>query len=327
MHSAVAFIIFNRPQLTERVFAQIAKARPRKLLVIADGPRTRYPDDERNCAAARAVIDGVDWDCEILTNYSDVNLGCASRVATGLTWVFNNVEEAVVLEDDCVPNASFFQFCDELLEYYRNDERVMHISGNNCLSVGRRISGSYLFSIYTLSWGWATWRRAFRHYDPAIKLWPALRRTQWLCDLLGEPSAVERWQRTFDRTYADIRAVNTWDYQWLFACWAQHGLSILPRNNLVCNIGYGRNATHTTSVNNKNANVAASEMTFPITHPQFMIRDREIDQKIFDQVVCPRKSKTSVFSKMRGSVAGVLPAPVRSLVSSSISRMSRSQGW
>jgi hypothetical protein len=218
MRSPLAFIIFNRPDVTERVFVEIARAGPGKLLVIADGPRPGYPDDEKRCAAARAIIEAVDWDCEVLKNYSEVNLGCALRPATGLRWVFEQVEEAIILEDDCLPHASFFRYCDELLEHYVDDERVMHISGNNHYSTQIEITDSYSFSCYTLSWGWATWRRAFRHFDPEIKLWPTLRDTSWLLDVLGDPRAVKHWKRIYDRTHADIRKLNAWDFQWLFAC-------------------------------------------------------------------------------------------------------------
>ena len=149
----VAFIIFNRPDTTKRVFAEIAKARPPKLLVIADGPRADHPADVEKCAAVRAIIDGVDWDCEVLKNYSDVNLGCKRRVSSGLDWVFDTVEEAIILEDDCLPHPTFFRFCEEMLEKYRDDKRIAMISGDN-LQFGRKRTGySYYFSRYPHIWG------------------------------------------------------------------------------------------------------------------------------------------------------------------------------
>ena len=115
LNTPVAFLIFNRPHTTQRVFAEIAKARPPKLLVVADGPRNDRPGEAELCAQTRAIIDQVDWDCEVLTHYADKNMGCKKRIASGIDWVFTQVEEAIILEDDCLPEASFFQFCEENL--------------------------------------------------------------------------------------------------------------------------------------------------------------------------------------------------------------------
>ncbi|MFM7711944.1 MAG: glycosyltransferase family 2 protein, partial [Microcystis sp.] len=142
------------PDTTARVFEAIRQAKPPKLLVVADGPRADRADDIEKCKAARAIIEGVDWDCEVLTNYSDVNLGCKNRVSSGLNWVFDTVEEAIILEDDCVPDPTFFRFCEELLEYYRHDQRIMVISGNNFQFGKKRTGYSYYFSVYTHCWGW-----------------------------------------------------------------------------------------------------------------------------------------------------------------------------
>ena len=182
----VAFLIFNRPELTRKVFASIAQARPSKLLVVADGPREDVSDDEENCSEARATIDRIDWDCEVLTNYSSVNMGCRARISTGLEWVFKNVEEAIILEDDCIPHPTFFRFCKELLARYRDDQRVMMISGNN-FQMGRKWTPcSYYFSRFFHCWGWATWRRAWKHYDIDMGLWPALEDGSWLLHVLGD---------------------------------------------------------------------------------------------------------------------------------------------
>src|SRR6185436_19386626 len=172
----VALIIFNRPDLTARVFEAIRQAQPRQLFVIADGPRN--PDDERLCNEARQVVAHVDWKCDVRTDFSQTNLGCGRRPASGIDWVFSQVAEAIILEDDCIPAPSFFHFCERLLEHYRNDTRVMHISGNNYLPADKRSSEreaqsrSYYFSKYTFSCGWATWRRAWKHYDSALASWP-----------------------------------------------------------------------------------------------------------------------------------------------------------
>ena len=283
LETPVAFIIFNRPDTTERVFAEIAKARPTKLFVIADGPRADRPGEAEKCAAARAVIDRVDWECEVLRNYADVNLGCRQRPPTGISWVFEQVAEAIILEDDCVPQPTFFRFCEELLEKYRDDERVMHIGGSNFQLGHIRGPFSYYFSRYNPIWGWATWRRAWQHYDVAMKLWPELRDTSWLLDIQGDPRAAETLRNIFDRTYAGL--TDTWDHQWNYTCWTQNGLAILPNINLVCNIGFGDDSTHLKSASNRLAYLPTQDMVFPLQHPPYVVRDTEADQLFMEQYV------------------------------------------
>ena len=142
----VAFIIFNRPDTTRIVFEEIKKAKPEKLLIIADGPRNNKPGEKERCAETRAIVENIDWECEVLRNYSDKNMGCKNRVASGLNWVFENVEEAIILEDDCLPDQSFFRYCQELLEKYRDDKRIMLIAGDNMLFENNKQKYSYYFS-------------------------------------------------------------------------------------------------------------------------------------------------------------------------------------
>ena len=195
----------------------------------------------------------------------------------------------------------------------------MHISGNNYFFRENKIPSSYFFSSYCLSWGWATWRRAFQHYDPEIKLWPILRDTPWLQDVLGDPKAVEFWKRIYDLSHANIDNVNTWDYQWLFATWAYRGLSILPSTNLVSNIGFREDATHTRGATNKLANLPRSKMIFPLKHPPCMVRDKTADQIIFERTIMPRQP--SLYEKLRGRCAAALPDPLRKSLSSLRSRL------
>jgi hypothetical protein len=227
----VVLIAFNRPDTTAQVFAKIAEARPSRLLVVADGPRADRPGEAEKCAAARAVLERVDWDCEVLTNYADVNLGCRRRVSSGLDWVCQTVEQAIILEDDCVPHVSFFRYCDELLTRYQDDERVMMISGDNFQSGLRRTEYSYYYSRYCHVWGWATWRRAWQLYDVDMKIWPGVREGNWIRDVLGGGQAGVRWAKTFEVMHKGL--VDTWDFQWVFACWAQNRLAILPHPNLM----------------------------------------------------------------------------------------------
>ena len=314
MRSPVALIIFNRPEVTGRVFAEVARARPPKLFVIADGPRPDKAGEFETCAATRAIIDRVDWDCEVFKNYSDVNLGCGHRPPTGLRWVFEHVDEAVILEDDCLPHPTFFRFCDELLERYRDDQRIMHISGDSFHSDVGRESFSYSFSCYSLTWGWATWRRAFSFYDREMKMWPDLRNTSWPLDNLDDPRAVLHWNRIFEKAYVEGPKANYWAYQWLFAIWAQRGLSILPNSNLISNIGYGGDATHTKRTGDLRANLPTQAVDFPLKHPPFMIRNRQVDRLTFERVVRP-PGKYPRYRKLRAKCAAVIPPPLRKLLS------------
>lgn len=313
LHTPVALIIFNRPDKTEQVFAEIAKAKPSKLLVIADGPRPGRPDEEERCVAARKVIERVDWECEVLKNYSDVNMGCGRRPATGITWVFEHVEEAIILEDDCVPHLSFFPFCEVLLERYRDDERVMHIGGSYFLPKPIQTPFSYYFSIFNIcNGGWATWRRAWRYFDMECKLWPLLKDTSWLADLVEDEIAVEFWAREFEQAYCEKGNVSYWDHQWTFACWAHSGLSTLPKQNLVSNIGFCEEATHTYNRNDLRNNLPTVEMEFPLKHPQNVLRSAEADRRFIQEFVVPTMPpRMTRYRRVRQAVSRSLPAPIR----------------
>lgn len=264
LQTPVAFIIFNRPETTRRVLAELRRARPPKLLVVADGPRRNRPGEEERCALTRAVVDGVDWPCEVQRNFAPENLGCRDRVASGLDWVFQQVPEAIILEDDCVPEPTFFRFCEELLVRYRGDERIGHIGGTNLQFGRKRTPESYYFSRYTHVWGWASWRRAWAHYQRDAGGWPEFDRGGWLEGLL--PTAAQRryWRRKFEAVYRG--RVDTWDFQWTLACWRQGMLSVVPEVNLVRNVGFGADATHTLR-RSALSELATTPLSFPLRHP------------------------------------------------------------
>jgi len=284
MLTPVALIIFNRPDLTQRVFNEIAKAKPARLFIIADGPRSDRSGEAEKCRMARAIVDQVDWPCEIQKNYSEVNLGCGLRPSTGITWVFEHVDRAIILEDDVVPDSTFFPFCDELLDGYRDDERIMQICGHNYQLSPRVGEYSYYFSRRSIcGGGWATWRRAWKHFDFEMKLWPTLRETSFVLDVLEDQSLAEKWTKTFDRAHSgkpsssSAPTTDYWDYQWTFAVWCQSGLSICPNRALVSNVGYREDGTHTKSTDHLWANLPVAEMEFPLRHPPCIVRNREAD--------------------------------------------------
>jgi hypothetical protein len=305
LSTPVVFLIFNRPDLTQKVFEAIAKAEPKQLFVIADGPRS--PAEAEKCAQARAIVDQVDWKCDVFTNYSEKNLGCGRRVASGIEWVFSKVEEAIFLEDDCVPSMSFFLFCQVLLEKYRHDKRIMTINGNNFQSGRSRTKYSYHFSKYNGCWGWASWRRAWEHYDFEMKTWPEFKQTGMLEMICEDPYERTFWTRLFNSMYEDPYKGDTWDHQWKYACWSQNGLSIEPSVNLVSNLGIGRpDATHTSGKDPLLEQISKTREMGEIKHPPFVVRNREADDYIFDYIVGGKNMKKyALLTKLRSCLSTI----------------------
>jgi hypothetical protein len=275
--SPVALFIFNRPDLTRIAFGAIAQVRPRKLLVVADGPRS--PEEAEKCREARAVIERVDWPCKVLTNFAETNMKCGIRVASGLDWVFSEADEAIIIEDDCLPDPSFFTFAQQLLDHYRDDERVMHINGSNFISDSFSSEHSYYFSRYPFSSGWASWSRAWRHFDRNIESWPKFKRLGMLEQVFETRAEQDFWRGVLDRMHAGAPTV--WDFMWNYACWSQGGLSIVPRVNLVSNLGFRPDATHTNTPYERDwlSNVPRGSID-EIQHPDFVVRNREADNQI-----------------------------------------------
>lgn len=267
----VAFFFFNRPDTTEKVFNEIRKAKPQKLFLICDGPRPGNEKDVTNNNRCKNIVSNIDWNCEVIKNYSNVNLGCKGRISSGISSVFENVEEAIILEDDCLPAPSFFQFCQELLEYYRNDERIMMISGNNFLNGRRFTDRSYYFSTYSYIWGWATWRRAWQKFDLEMKQWPEIKKQKLLRYWLPTRRSASHWEEEFTRTYEG--RVDTWDFQFFYSSIINQGLGVVPEVNLVTNIGFGIEASHTGNSSSKEANIPAVNIKFPLRHPDFVMRN------------------------------------------------------
>ncbi len=277
---SVVLIIFNRPKETARAFAAIREARPRQLFVIADGPRNEA--DRSLCEAARAVVEkGVDWPCVVHRNYAEKNLGCGYRPATGITWVFEQVEQAIILEDDCIAHPSFFPFAQELLEKYAHDERVMHIVGN-CFQENNsnfNIRESYYASFIPMINGWATWRRAWKFYDFDIKEWPALRESRVLIDSFHNHGAYDLFEMKWD-SYYKKHVKDSWDGQWALACMSRGGISLTASVNLISNIGFNERATHTKS-KTEQAEMRIHAMHFPLTHPKELMINREADNYVY----------------------------------------------
>lgn len=268
-------LVFNRPALTARVFERVRAARPRRLLVVADGPRAGRGEDVESVAQVRRIVTQVDWQCELLTDFAKENLGCRRRVSSGLDWAFDGCDEAIVLEDDCLPDPSFFRFCDELLARYRDDERVMMISGLNPVAPWRADQQSYHFSYCGAIWGWASWARAWQHYDVEMRAWDDPAARDRVRDVFADPLLYEPRIAAYDRVRRG--EVDTWDMQWSFARIVQSGLSVVPAVNLIRNIGVGGGATHTLGAHPM-ADLPTTAMNWPLRHPAYVAVDREYDR-------------------------------------------------
>lgn len=279
LDTPVGFFIFNRPDLTEIVFEAIAQAKPKKLFVIADAPAK--PEDEEKCRQCRAIIERVDWDCEVFKKYPEQNVGAKNNVPEGVQWVFSQVDECIFLEDDCLPDQSFFSFCESLLEYYRDDERVMHINGGNFLFNQIAIDDSYYFSRYMFTgYGWASWKRAWRNYDPDMRSLPDFEGKNLLSFVIDDQDEQEFWTQKFREVYSG--ELISYCYPIFYAGWSQSGLAIMPSVNLVSNLGFRADAIHTNTAYERMylANIPRGRID-EITHPKYLVRHRDADRYLF----------------------------------------------
>ena len=278
LKTPVAYIIFNRPRHTRETFAAIRAQRPETLLIIADGPREGHPTDAERCRETREIVEQIDWPCRVLQNYAQQNMGCKKRVSSGLDWVFEQVERAIIIEDDCLPNDDFFVFCDTLLDRYEHDERVWVVTGNNFQRGQKRGDAAYYFSKYNHCWGWATWRRAWQHYRVDMPFWPEWGTTaDWRHKSLD---SVERkvWSGFLDRVKNG--EIDTWDYQWTACAWYYGGLTATPNANLVTNLGFGPDATHTVATGDQEG--LPAQALGSLTHLTEIKQDRSADRFVFN---------------------------------------------
>ncbi|MES2108326.1 MAG: nucleotide-diphospho-sugar transferase [Bacteroidota bacterium] len=275
--SAVLFVIFNRPDTTLKVFEQIRNAKPARLYVSADGARAHKPGEAVLCAEARSVTDRIDWECEVKTLFNKENLGCKDAVSAAITWFFDNEEEGIILEDDCLPAHSFFKFCDTLLDEYRHDTRVRHITGCNLQQGKKWGSGTYYFSNRTHVWGWASWRRVWNDYDKNLEKYNAAEIKDKLQSVYADPLVADTWVNIFTELKAG--KINSWAYQLDFINLFNNALTIIPNENLISNIGFGDGATHTVDVDNVYADVPLQEIE-EITAPVYMLPEKQADMNL-----------------------------------------------
>lgn len=320
MRTPVLLIGFNRIGPLRQVFEAVRAAKPPRLYFAADGARN---EEERvRCEEVRALAKEVDWPCELKTRFNAENLGLRKGVSSAIAWFFENEEEGIVLEDDTLPVPSFFRFCQELLERYRHDERIWVLMGNNLMEDWPvATDGDYYFSAhgYGAPWGWASWRRVWKHYDVDMGLWPALKQSHQLKDFFLNEDEERDVHAMFDRVHDGI--MNSWSYQLDITRVANHGLNILPASNLIDNIGFGDDGTHTTSLSDPRNKRTAQDIAFPLRHPRLIMLDARRDAEYFKRFI-----GTTPAERLKQKVKQMLPGGAGGPVMKGISKVKRKLG-
>jgi GR25 family glycosyltransferase involved in LPS biosynthesis len=280
LKTPILFIVFNRPSQTKIVLESIKAVKPIHLFIAADGARKNNKKDIENCKIVLEIIKNIDWDCNVSYLLRENNLGCKIAVSDAINWFFENVEEGIILEDDCLPNISFFTFCENMLSRYEDDTQIMHIGGTNFQSKDVTLTDSYYYSRIVHVWGWASWKRAWDLYNVNIDEYtkPILRK--WFTDYKFNKNSFLYWHQAF--TSIKENRINTWDYQWTYALWKHNGLSIIPSQNLVTNIGFDKNATHTTKGAETYALLPVYDLN-EIIHPKSKIVNLSLDNNTFSK--------------------------------------------
>lgn len=303
----VAYIFFNRPDHTARSFEAIRRVRPSRLFLIRDAARTGYPEDRQRVAASSKIAERIDWPCEVKRFFAEENMGCGRRISSGINAAMRHSDRLIVLEDDCVPNPSFFDYCRVMLDRYEHDDSVMSVGGSNFLrgSISEEVASKsdYYFSKYAHIWGWATWRSAWQHYDYSMKVWPAFGMDGGLADLCRNQHELEYWRSMFDKVAAG--RIDTWDFQWMLACWRRGGRCIVPRVNLVQNIGFDDRGTRTGRKLNR-FSIPAAELTVR-THPSSSAINTEADVSTDNFYYSGTLSRPTVLKRLSRRLRGLHP--------------------
>lgn len=290
----ILFIIFNREDIARKSFEIIRKRRPSKLYIAADGPRKYKVGEDTLCDLTRKVVENIDWPCVVSRKYREENVGTKINMSEAITWLFENEEEGIILEDDCLPDQTFFIFCEELLCTYRNIDKVKMISGNN-FQFGKTYGNeSYYFSLLPSIWGWATWRRAWKDYDITMKTYPEFKKSKRIQKMLHDTRMQRFMNRLFEKVYTN--QMNTWAARWIFTIYDKGGVAVLPRVNLVSNVGFGETATHTKS--DTVLDSIKAESIEKIVHPEIISVNEEADRTSFYSIYY-RPLHRRIFDKLK----------------------------
>lgn len=278
----ILIILFNRPECSQQVLRVLQHIKPAEIYIAADGPRTNNINDFTQCTKTRAVFGNIDWNCKVNRHYQESNLGCKLGVIEAINWFFESVDMGIILEDDIVPDLSFFPYCEELLLKYENDSRIMMISGHNPIDTWNN-GFSYVFSKIGAIWGWATWKRAWKLNDFNLTFWPEIKTTNILENSFLTLPQYNYRKQTIDLVYE--QKIDTWDYQWTYSRLINSGLSIVPCKNLIKNIGFGFDATHTKNADSIFIFQNSLPMIFPVKHPYYILPDYKFDFSVYENTV------------------------------------------
>lgn len=285
MKFPLALFIYNRPQTLARTLTKIREIRPAKLYVFGDGPKPKDAADAQKCLETRALLENLDWPCDVIRSYNSENKGLKKQIEDQLTFLFSCEDAAVILEDDCLPENDFFSFCSELLEKYRHEERVGCITGDNFQDGLLRGGGSYYFSKYPHCWGWATWRRSWKKYSAKMEFWPAWRNSSAWLTSFANPRERLFWEKLFEQQFCG--EIDSWAYPWTASLWHAGCLTVTPQHNLVQNIGFGEAATHTKNIGQ---NLSIPTKPLKITkYPKKILPHVAADRHVFKHVFCEEK--------------------------------------
>lgn len=274
LETPILYIVFNRPDVTSQSFSMLAQIKPTRLYIAADGPRASRETDAKLCDEVKQITENITWPCTVKRLYQPVNLGCGKAVSNAITWFFEQEAQGIIIEDDIIPNESFFAFATEMLNKYRDDQSIMHINGCNFQSGVPRSDGSYYFSAFPHVWGWASWRRAWKHYDFNLSDLNYFYNLKKINTYFKPKHIQNHWLEIFFKM--NRKWLDTWDYQWNYAIWNNAGKVITPNVNLIRNIGFGEAATHTTDTNSKFANLETQALQ-SIIHPSSLLINERAD--------------------------------------------------
>lgn len=294
----VALIFFNRPEPLREVFDAIKEARPSKLFLIQDGAREARPNDELNIKKCRDIVAEIDWECEVYRNYSETNLGCGMRIYSGISWCFEHVDRLCIIEDDCKPTKDYFKFCEELLEKYKDDQRIDMISGMNNLETYDVTPYSYIFARTGSIWGWATWKRVWDTVDYDLSFMEDEDAIRLVKNLIKPRRIANDLIKSGKKKYDFLKTggkLTSWSYQRGLNMYLNSGLIIVPHKNLVSNIGLTDDSVHAVNSIKKIPKaiqrlfyMKTYKLDFPLKHPKYIVQDVEFDRKL-NKIMNPNK--------------------------------------
>jgi hypothetical protein len=299
-NTPILFLVFNRLDTTKQVFAKIREIQPKQLFIGADGARPDKEGEKEKVEAVRNyILENIDWECEVKTLFREKNLGCGKAVSEAITWFFDNVEQGIILEDDTLPDLSFFTFCEQLLNYYKDEERVMHIGGSNFLMNKLKINENYYFSKYPQIWGWATWKNRWYKYN--FKIHEEKIEDFNLC--LGNYNFAKDEILYWNNVFFNLKNIDTWDYQWIFSNWLYSGISIAPSINLIQNLGFGQDATHTYQKEAERLGIPSQSITKTI----FLNNDKILINEKADKITFKQYyyQETTILQKIRNRLSKI----------------------